>query len=73
MARYEISGLFNRKPAIKIMDKMRGKSYMEFEFVWTIYANQCSITVVTDYDCTDEELRDMFIYCALNELAELSN
>ncbi|MDR0300631.1 MAG: hypothetical protein LBI13_11235 [Streptococcaceae bacterium] len=70
MTTYKIEGLFSTEKAKEIKEKLDGKTFMNFRIEYGGYGtmNQ-TITVSTDRpDTSKKELRDMFIWVALEAL-----
>lgn len=69
MKYYTVNGYFSKSDAESIKAKLDGKTYMNFHVEISNMAGNCQITVSSDYPETEEELRDMFFWFALGELA----
>ena len=63
-------GYFTDTACQRIKEKLEGKTYMHFQIGWSNWANvNCVLIIKTDYDATPEEIKNTFIWLALNELA----
>jgi hypothetical protein len=65
-----IDGLFSRKQCERIKERMQGKTYFNFDIQYGGYGEQNQqICVCSDNDdYTADELKEMFVWCCLNEL-----
>ena len=68
MKRYELPGYYSNKEAANIFNKFNGKTYMNFTVEFGGVAGNNGVVVMTNYDCTEDELRDMFIAYAMSIL-----
>ena len=68
MAKYEIDGYFNTEQCKKIKDKMQGKTFMKFDIQYGGIAGNNQLIVMSNSDYNDEELKEMFVHYALNQL-----
>ena len=66
-----IYGYFTKNQCEQIIKKMQGKSFFDFKISYSNNAGDCTLIVksnMTGY--TSQELKDMFIYCCIGELAK---
>lgn len=68
MARYEIDGYFNTEQCKVIKEKTQGKTYLNFNVEYGGMAGNNTIIVSSKNGQDDEELKEMFIYYALNQI-----
>lgn len=68
----EINGLFSKKQCEKIKEKMQGKTFLKFDIQYGGYGEQNqTISVCSNNDeYSPEELKEVFIYFCLTELAD---
>lgn len=60
---------FTENQCKKIKEKMQNKSFFNFDISYGNYAGNCTLIIRSNNENYDEqELKDMFIYCCLNEL-----
>ncbi len=65
-----IDGYFTRNQAEKIKAKMQGKTYFNFDIEIGNCAGNCTLVVKSkNTDYTPDELKSMFYFCCLGELA----
>jgi hypothetical protein len=67
MASYQIEGYFSTKQCEKIKERLEGKTFMKFHIEYGGVAGNNAI-IVTGNAESDDELREMFIHCALTSL-----
>ena len=74
MINCEISGLFSVKQCENIKKIMQGKTFLNFDIQHGGYGEQNQTIIVSSNaeDCTAEELKSMFFYVCLTELAKRS-
>ena len=65
---FEELGFFTRSACEKIKDCLQGYSYMNFDISWSDCAGNCTLIVRTNYDDTEENIKNFFFHCALNML-----
>ena len=73
MISYEIGGFFSKEKCEKIKKIMQGKTFYNFDIQYGGYGCQNQQLIVSSKidGYTSEELKDIFIYACLNELAKL--
>ncbi|MCC8045641.1 MAG: hypothetical protein LIO60_00675 [Oscillospiraceae bacterium] len=64
-------GYFTESECVAIKDCLQGYSYMCFNVSWSRYAANYTLIVRTEYETTEDELRDFFLHCALSKLLKL--
>lgn len=66
-----IDGYFTKSAAEKLVEKLSGKTYMNFEISFSNECGNCTLIVETKRPKTSKkELKEMFIFSALSELAK---
>ena len=69
MLKYEINGYFSDNECKRIVEVLEGVSYFRFHIEYGGMAGNNSIIVTSQIkDHTDEDLKNMFIFCALSRL-----
>lgn len=67
-----IDGYFLESQCLKIKEKMQGKSFLNFDIAYSNQAGNCKLIVRSkNSNYSEIELKEMFIYCCISELAEL--
>lgn len=65
-----IDGYFTKNQAEKIKEKMQGKTFFNFNIEIANCAGNCTLIVESNNtNYTDDELKEMFYFCCLGELA----
>lgn len=62
---------YTERQCKKVKEKLQGKTFFNFDITYSNDAGNCSLIVrsnITGY--TPEELKEMFIFCCISELAE---
>ena len=62
---FEELGYFTRSTCEKIKERLQGYSYMNFDISWSDCVGNCILIVKTDYDDTEENIKNFFLHCAL--------
>ena len=65
-------GYFTEKQIDAIKDELDGVSYMSFNVTSSNYAGNRTLIVSTDYEADEEEIKNMFLNCALSAICRLS-
>lgn len=66
-----IYGYFTQDQCEQIIKKMQGKSFFGFEISYSNNASNCTLIVRSNTPgYTSQELKDMFVYCCISELAK---
>ena len=66
-----IYGYFTQNQCEQIIKKMQGKSFFGFEISYSNNASNCTLIVRSNTPgYTSQELKDMFVYCCISELAK---
>lgn len=63
-------GYFTEKECVNIKKAMDGKTFMDFCVTWDNHAGNCTLSVLTDYEDSDENIKSFFLCAALTELAK---
>lgn len=61
-------GFFSPMTCEKIKKAMDGRTYMNFHISWSNCAGNCTLIVATDYEDTEEHIKQFFLYAALCEI-----
>lgn len=61
-------GYFTESSVEKIKQKLDGKSFMSFKVLYSNCCGNCFLGVATDYEGTEQEIKNFFIGCALEYL-----
>lgn len=66
-----IEGYFTEKECLKIKEKMQDKTFLHFDISYSNYAGNCKLIVRSqNTNHSKSELKKMFIYCCISELAK---
>lgn len=65
---FEELGYFCEPDCKKIQEAMNGKTYMNFQVSYSNYASNCTLIVRTDYEDTEEHIKNFFLHCLITEL-----
>jgi hypothetical protein len=68
---FEELGYFLPAECEAIKKELEGYSYMNFKIGWSNYCGNCTLTVITTYETTPEELKTFFLHCALGKIFDL--
>lgn len=61
---------YTEKQCKKVKEKLQGKSFFNFDISYSNNASNCNLIVKSDITgYTPEELKEMFIFCCICELA----
>lgn len=55
-----------------VKEIMDGKTYYQFKVSWSNYAGNCQLIAETDYDCTEDEAKGMFLHAYFSNSAEIA-
>ena len=55
-------GFFTQKNCERIKNAMEGRTYMHFHISWSNCAGNCTLIVATDYNETEEHIKQLFLY-----------
>lgn len=61
-------GYFTERECQAIKECLQGRSYMNFDIVWSNQAGNCILILRTDYDDTAENIKSFFLHCALGQI-----
>lgn len=64
-------GCFTEETCKAIAKHMNGTSFMELNVVWGNHAGNCTLAIETDYDGTEEDIKNMFLHCMLSKFREV--
>ena len=53
-----------------VKEKMDGKSFMNFEVVYSNNAGNCTLGIKTAYEDEEQTIKNFFLYCLISELTE---
>lgn len=66
-----MGGYYTERQCEKIKEKMQGKTFFNFDITYSNNSGNCSLIVKSDIiGYTSEELKEMFVFCCISELAE---
>lgn len=63
-------GYFTKSTAEKIKEVMDGTTFMYFKVHYSNWAGNCTLIVDTDYEATEEEIKNYFIAAAFNRMTD---
>jgi hypothetical protein len=61
-------GFFTKDTCERIKKAMDGRTFMNFKISWSNCAGNCTLIVATDYNDTEEHIKQFFLFAALSEL-----
>lgn len=61
-------GFFTKDICERIKKAMDGRTFMNFKISWSNCAGNCTLIVATDYNDTEEHIKQFFLFAALSEL-----
>lgn len=61
-------GFFTKDNCKRIKKAMDGRTFMNFKISWSNCAGNCTLIVATDYNDTEEHIKQFFLFAALSEL-----
>ena len=64
-------GYFSRRDCEALKESMEGETFMEFHISWSSIAGNCTLIISTDYDSTEEKIKEFFYAYAVMKLARL--
>lgn len=64
-------GYFAERECLAIKDVMEGRTFMRFHVKWSSAVGNCTLIIATDYDSTEEEIKNFFLACALAKIYSL--
>lgn len=72
MLQTTIDGYFTQKDCEKIKAKMQGKTFFNFDISYSNCAGNCTLIIESDtqFYLNPQQLKDMFIYACILELAK---
>lgn len=66
---FEELGYFTPSTVEKIKEIMNGKTFMNFKVSYSSYAGNCTLIVKTDYDDTEEHIKNFFLSALIENMA----
>lgn len=64
-------GYFTVSQCEMLKEKLDGKTYMNFEIGYSNQAGNCTLIVCTDYQDTEQEIKNFFLSCVVSTLANI--
>jgi hypothetical protein len=61
-------GYFTEDTCERIKATMDNRTYMNFRVSWSNHAGNCTLMIYTDYEDTEEHIKQFFLYAALCEI-----
>lgn len=61
-------GYFTETTCKKIQTALEGTTFMNFKISWSNRAGNCTLIVATDYEETEQEIKNFFLACALQHI-----
>lgn len=61
-------GFFTKDTCERIKAAMDGRTFMNFKISWSNCGGNCTLIVATDYEDTEEHIKQFFLFAALSEL-----
>lgn len=68
---FEELGFFSIKECERIKECLQGKTYMNFDIAWSNNVGNCTLIIKTDYNDTEEKIKNFFIGYALRSLTPI--
>ncbi len=65
---FEELGFFTQNTCERIKKAMDGRTFMNFKVKYSNCAGNCTLIICTDYDDTEEHIKNFFLFAALSEL-----
>lgn len=62
-------GYFSKQTCEKIKKAMDGKTFMNFKVEYSNCAGNYTLIICTDYEDTEENIKNFFLHCVLEVLA----
>lgn len=62
-------GYFTEDTCERIKAAMDNKTYMNFRVSWSNHAGNCTLMICTDYEDTEENIKNFFLAVALRQIA----
>lgn len=62
-------GFFTKDSCERIKKAMDGRTFMNFKVEYSNCAGNCTLIICTDYEETEENIKNFFLHCALEALA----
>lgn len=64
-------GYFNESECQAIKEELDGKTYMNFDIVWSNCCGNCTLIIRTDYEGEPQEIKNLFLNVALSTIFNL--
>lgn len=61
-------GYFTETTCKRIKNAIEGKTFMNFKISWSNCAGNCTLIIATDYEETEQEIKNFFLACALRHI-----
>ena len=61
-------GYFTETTCKNIKAALEGTTFMSFKISWSNRAGNCTLIVATDYEDTEQEIKNFFLACALQHI-----
>ncbi len=61
-------GYFNETTCQRIKNAMDGATFMAFKVSWSKCTGNCTLVIKTDYDGTEQEIKNFFLAVALQHI-----
>lgn len=61
-------GYFTESTCRRIKNAMSGTTFMNFEISWSNCAGNCTLIIATDYEASEQEIKNFFLACALHHI-----
>jgi aldehyde:ferredoxin oxidoreductase len=68
---FEEIGYFSATECEKIKKIMDGRTFMDFEVIYSNCAGNCTIGCKTSYDATETEIRNFFLGALIGNMARM--
>lgn len=65
---FEELGYFTESTCKRIKAAMDGKTFMNFEVCWSNFAGNCTLIIKTDYEETEQKIKNFFLNVALEHI-----
>lgn len=65
---FEELGYFTETVCQRIKNAMDGATFMGFEISWSNHAGNCTLVIATDYEGSEQEIKNFFLACALHHI-----
>ena len=62
MTTIDLGNIGSKKQADKIKETLQGQTFMDLQVIATPYMDNWPVTVATDYETTEDELKDFVLF-----------